>query len=75
MKAILEFNIEDPNEVRMHGMCVKAFEMALILWEIKHNMRNKMESMPTWTDSLDYFFEWFNEEMNDRGINIDTMIY
>lgn len=36
MKAILEFDLNDPDDVMAHKRCVKALDMALALWDIQH---------------------------------------
>lgn len=67
MKAILEFNIDDPDELRRHELCVKSLHMGIILWDIQVNGRR-------WFNNLEEFFEWFKNEMETNGINIESMI-
>ena len=74
MKAILEFNLDDADDIRSHDRCVKAEDMALILWEIQFNIRKRLENLQNGIDPVEVFFDWFNEEMIDRGINIDNLI-
>lgn len=74
MKAILEFNLDDADDIRSHERCVKAEDMALILWEIQYNMKEKMEHQTTKFDAVDFFYDWLNDEMSSRGISIDKLI-
>ena len=74
MKGTLEFNLDDEDDIRSHERCVKAEDMAHILWEIQYNMKKRLYNLPPETDVIEFFFNWFNEEMTDRGINIDKLI-
>lgn len=75
MKAILEFNLNDADDIRSHERCVKAEDMALILWEIQYNQRRGLEKcQDNGLDPIEAFYDWFNEEMIDRGINLDKLI-
>jgi hypothetical protein len=42
MKAILEFNLEDPDDRISHLRCVRALDMACVLFEIR-NIPNKIK--------------------------------
>ncbi|GAF83895.1 unnamed protein product, partial [marine sediment metagenome] len=48
MKAILEFNLDDPDDRISHLRCVKALSLGLALWDIVHKVlkeaQNKEES-------------------------------
>lgn len=43
MKAILEFNLGNPEERAAHLKCVKAEEMANFIWELIHNSKKGLE--------------------------------
>lgn len=45
MKAVLEFDLNDPDDRQAHQRCVKALDMALALWEIRYNLKKRCESM------------------------------
>lgn len=74
MKAILEFNLDDADDIISHERCVKAEDMAIILWELVHNIQKKTEYLNDDIEPIDYVFNWINEEMQDRGINIDKLL-
>lgn len=80
MKAILEFDLNDPDDTVAHLRAVKALDMDLVLWEMTHNTKKgiewKIESQEIKDpyEVLDIIMEKLYEEMNDRGIIIDELI-
>jgi len=68
MEAILKFNLDEPDDRMAHFRCVKATDMAIVLFEIQHNLRRKCE------DSTDKIFEKINELIEDHNINLDELI-
>jgi hypothetical protein len=42
MKAKLEFDLDDFDDRMSHERCVKALDMALVLWEITNNSRKRI---------------------------------
>jgi hypothetical protein len=63
MKAILEFDLNDADDQMAHLRCVKATELALVLWEFYYNTKKgiayKMQDNPKLDgyDVLDLVFE------------------
>src|SRR6056300_1281027 len=43
MKAKLEFDLDNPDDRMGHMRCVKATNMALMLWDIKQKIRSKLK--------------------------------
>ena len=41
MKAIIEFDLNDPEDRMKHMQCVKAESMAIVLFEITHNLKKQ----------------------------------
>jgi hypothetical protein len=80
MKAILEFDLNDPDDTVAHLRAVKALDMALVLWEMTHNTKKGIEweiesqEIKDPYEVLDIIMEKLYEEMNDRGIIIDELI-
>ena len=76
-KAILEFDLNDPDDTQAHLRCVKSLDLVLFVFKIEDNLRSKLKH-GNLTDVeykiLDKFRETFYEEMNERGINIDELI-
>lgn len=81
MKAILEFDLNDHDDRRAHLRCVKSTDMAIVLFEILNNLRNKVEfevgSFEADSDPLDGVYATFrriHELCEETGIVIDDLI-
>lgn len=73
MKAILEFDLSNPDEEYAHRRCVDSFKMAAVLFEITHNLKRKWkfsEKEPT----LDEVFEEIHKLVEDYGISITNLM-
>ena len=78
MKAKLEFDLDNPDDRMGHMRCVKATDMALMLWDIKQKIRSKLK----YSDDLseDELQQWevmqdeFYSIADDYGINLDLLI-
>lgn len=85
MKATLTFNLDNADDSIAHMRAVHATEMALVLWELTHNTKRKIEHEIQGNEIegknldkyevLDLVFEKLHEELNENGINIDKLIY
>ena len=85
MKATLDFDLNDPDDRMDHKRCVKALDMALVLWEFYHNSKKsleyKVEGIMTDKDeefspfdAINVVYEHFRELLNEYDINIDKLI-
>lgn len=81
MKAILEFDLDNPDDVTSHLRCVKAIDMASALFEISHNLRKRSEracdKLAEDADSYDGMhatFEVIDEILEECGIDMDELI-
>ena len=80
MKATLDFDLNDPDDRMDHERCVKAEDMAIVIWEFAHNSKKtleyEMDKNPNFTpyDAIDAVFAHFWELLNDQNINIDKLI-
>ena len=78
MKANLKFDLDNPEDRVDHMRCVKATDMALMLWDIKQKIRSKLK----YSDDLseDELHQWevmqdeFYSIADDYGINLDLLI-
>ena len=78
MKAKLKFDLDNADDKIAHMRCVKATDMALMLWDIKQNIRSKLK----YSDDLseDELHQWevmqdtFYSIADDYGINLDLLI-
>lgn len=73
MKATLEFDLNDPDDIRSHLRCIKATDMALALWHIRM-MRKELEFMEdhkelTTENVMSKIFEF----LDDNNVNTDEL--
>ena len=78
-KAILEFDLNDPDDIMAHLRAVKSLDITLVLWEMAYNTKKSIHNQIEFDkldayDAVNKVFEKFHEEMNDRGINLDELI-
>lgn len=77
MKAILEFDLNDSDDIQAHLRCVKALDLVLFILKIEGELRGKLKHgnlTDCQYEALDKFRDEFYEEMNQRGINIDELV-
>ncbi len=80
-KAILEFDLNDPDDQDAHLRAVKALDMALVLWEMSYNTKKKMcydiefQKITDPYEVVDKFMGKLHDEMRDRGINLDELVH
>ena len=81
MKAILEFDLDNPDDVLSHKRCVKALDMACILFEIQHNLKKKLthkfEAQPKeWNvfGGVDETFKYINNLFEEYNVNLEEII-
>jgi len=76
MKAILEFDLTEPADVEAHLRCVQSLELVLFVLKIEAELRAKLKygelSECEWK-TLDRFREFFYSELNDHGLNLDSL--
>ena len=78
MKATLEFDLDNPDDKMEHMRCVKATDMALMLWDIKQKIRSKLKYSNDLSEDELYQWEVMQDEFysiaDDYGINLDLLI-
>lgn len=78
MKAILEFNLSEQEDVAAHKRTVKALDMALVLWDIDQYLRTQVKYNEALSqeahDAFESAREKFYEILNDHNINIDEIL-
>ena len=75
MKALLKFDLDDPDDKMAHMRCVKATDMAIAIFEIQNNLRRQVEDYPDVdTTTVDIIFTFINQELDERNININELI-
>ena len=73
MKAIIEFDLDNPDDIEKYERINKADQMAGLLWEIALNKRQSLYEITDPEKVVDTFYDWFNDEMSSRGINIEQL--
>lgn len=81
MKAKLIFDLENPDDIISHSRCVKALDMASVLFEITTNLKKKCEYVcENMSDDCDQFdgvelvFSEIYRLLDENNINIDELI-
>jgi hypothetical protein len=82
MKAILEFNLDEFEDQMSHLRAIKSTDLALVLWEIRNNMKHLIEnsldddssSIDKQYELLDKVQEFISVTLQEHGIIIDDLI-
>jgi len=78
MKAKLEFDLDNADDKMEHMRCVKATDMALMLWDIKQKIRSKLKYSNDLSEDELHQWEVMQDEFysiaDDYGINLDLLI-
>jgi hypothetical protein len=78
MKAKLIFDLSDIDDRKEHLRCVKASDMASILWEFSTNSKKQIEweaesKKLSGHETLELIFNKFYELMDDGGVRINEL--
>ena len=80
MRAILEFDLNNQEDEKSLNRCLKATDMASVIWEFTHNSRKKIErEFESETKGVDVFdgiercFEHFYKLLEDSNVNINEL--
>lgn len=74
MKAILEFDLDNPDDKLAHLRAIKALDMTLVLWEMEHNCYREItrdDDSDEYKQGVIETLEYLRELMKDKGIIID----
>ena len=78
MKAKLEFDLDDFDDRMAHERCVKATDMALVLWELNTNSYRALTSGYGEDDSyhkgVDAVFEKLRELLEEYNISTERLV-
>jgi len=78
-KAILEYDLNDSDDMIARLRAVKSLDMAMALWEIVHNSKKGLE----WSmedkeidkyDALELVYKKIHEILDDHNISTDELI-
>jgi hypothetical protein len=77
-KGILEFDLNEPDDILAHKRAVKATDMAIALFQFGHNTKKgfewKLDKYETKEDLLDAVYEQFWEILEEHNIKLDDII-
>lgn len=75
MKALLEFDLSDPDDQRRHAQYINAPKMASALWDFAQKIREKRKysEQDTW-EILDVS-EVFYQTLADNNVNLDEAVW
>lgn len=77
MKAVLEFDLDNQEDKDRYIQCVKAQDMAIVLFEFARNSRKKVENSyvegEEWHTAIFKVYEEFYELLEEHNINIDEI--
>ena len=74
MKATLNFDLHEPDDIRSHLRCIKSLDMACVLWEIR-NMRKELEWMEEQGQlTSETAMEKLLEHFDNHNINIEELM-
>ena len=83
-KAILEFDLNEPDDVRSHLRCIKSLDMASFIFQLTSNTRKELErELETYEfqninlseyEVLHKVFEKIHEMISEYNIDIDELI-
>lgn len=77
-KGILEFDLNEPDDIIAHKRAVIATDLALALWQFGYNTKKgyewKMDSYKSKEDLLDAIYDEFWEILKEHDINLDNLI-
>ena len=78
MKAKLKFDLDDFDDRLAHERCVKATDMALVLWELMHNsyrgLTNGFDETDDYYKGVDAVYDRLRELLNEHDVNPDKFI-
>ena len=75
MKAIIKYNLDDPDDRMAHLRAVKGADMALAMWTFAASLRTIIDTSEDgkWIDESDVWKAW-TDAMEEYGIKIDELI-
>lgn len=76
MKATIEFNLADKDERMANLRCLKSLDMAIVLFEIHHNLykRLEVEGADKYNDGVLAVIDRIDSLLEEHNINLDELI-
>jgi len=77
-KAILEFDLNELDDVTAHKRAVKALDMAIVLWDMDQYLRSQIKYNDNLTSEAHDVFEKTREQlrefMNQHNVDLDELL-
>ena len=78
-KAILEFDLNEHDDKMAHLRAIKSLDMAIALWEIKHNTKKGLEWFLEGKEldkyeTLELVYEKIFEILSEHHIDLDELM-
>lgn len=74
MKAVLEFDLDNPDDQMAHMRCVKARDMALVIWDIEQQLRRWMKESEDDILLAGTVVDVMSHIIQSHEINLDELI-
>lgn len=77
MKAILEFDLDDANDIAAHKRCVQALDLVMALYQIDNELRSKLKYADLSDQEYDIYEkirDRIHEILNSRNIDLIKLI-
>lgn len=83
-KVIIEYDLNDRDDMFAHKRAIKSLDLTLVLWEITYNMKKSMEHTLEGLDIkgeeisnfevLQMVFDRIREELSDHNVDLDDLV-
>ena len=80
MKAVIEFDLDNPDDKYRFRRCGKSLEMAIVIFEFLYNIRKRVERILDHDEKIDSYktldivYEKFRELLEEQHIDIDDLM-
>ena len=71
MKAILKFNLDDPEERENHLRCIKTTDLVCMIWDFDQYLHSEIEHQGK---DLQKVGDELSRQMGEYNINLDELI-
>ncbi len=77
-KAILEFDLSEPDDVSVHKRMIKSLDILLVLWDMDQYLRARLKYEDNISEdeykAVDAAREKLYELMNERSVSLDDLM-
>lgn len=73
MKAILEFNLDEPDDQMAHIRCIKSLDLVLAIWDFQRHIIELIKNGDGMEDITEVS-QAFSEMLQEHGIKLDELI-